>query len=88
MKSIKFDDLEVQIKPIKNANSNYNVSVTVLRDNDPILGWHERSTVRDLYILKDAIERVSRSEKLKKDFANLTEEQKGNLTFNELLTYY
>jgi hypothetical protein len=73
MKSIKFDDLEVQIKPIKNAKSNYNVSVTVLRDNDPILGWHERSTVRDLYILKDAIERVSRSEKLKKDFANLTE---------------
>jgi hypothetical protein len=73
MKSIKFDDLEVQIEPIKNAKSNYNVSVTVLRDNDPILGWHERSTVRDLYILKDAIEIVSRSEKLKKDFANLTE---------------
>ena len=88
MKSIKFDDLEVQIKPIKNAKSNYNVSVTVLIDNDPILGWHERSTVRELYILKDAIERVCRSEKLKNDFANLAEEQKGTLTFNELLTYY
>jgi hypothetical protein len=74
MKRIKFDNYEVQIKPIKNAKSNYNVSVTVLRDNDSILGWHERSTVRELYILKDAIERVSRSEKLKKDFANLTEE--------------
>ena len=88
MKKIKFDNYEVQIKPIKNANSNYNVSVTVLRDNDPILGWHERSTVRELYILKDAIERVCRSEKLKNDFANLAEEQKGTLTFNELLTYY
>ena len=88
MKSIKFDDLEVQIKPIKNAKSNYNVSVTVLRNNDPILGWHEKSTVRELYILKDAIERVCRSEKLKNDFANLAEEQKGTLTFNELLTYY
>jgi hypothetical protein len=74
MKRIKFDNYEVQIKPIKNAKSNYNVSVTVLRDNDSILGWHERSTVRELYILKDAIERVSRSEKLKKAFANLTEE--------------
>ena len=88
MKSIKFDDLEVQIKPIKNAKSNYNVSVTVLRNNDPIIGWHEKSTVRELYILKDAIERVCRSEKLKNDFANLTKEQKGNLTFNELLTFY
>ena len=86
MKSIKFDNYEVQIKPIKNANSNYNVSVIVLRDNDPIMGWHDRSTVKQLYILEDAIERIYRNEKLKNDYKNLTKEQKGNLTFRELLT--
>ena len=61
----KFDNYEIHSHDI-DTRSNYNVGITIYKDGENIIGYHEKTGTKGINILEGAIKSIRRFERQSK----------------------